>query len=119
MREGGAGIREIGRGTQRLENRRRVGQVSRRSRAGAGCRGEPPEFEITEPRLVSFAQQVEHAHALTEVVIRLDRSTGRGVQAATHAEKLPPGPAHGARLDAAGNRVQPLLRVLNPAECQQ
>ena len=119
MGEGGASIREIRRGTQRLENRRRVGQISRRSRASACRSREPPEFEITESRLVAFAKQVEHADALTEVVIRLDRSARRRVQPATHAEKLPPGPAHGARLDAAGNCVQPLLRVLDPSERQQ
>ena len=79
----------------------RVVEIARRARAGAGGRGQPAELEVAESGLIPLAEQVEHADALAEVVVRVGRPAGRGVEPAAQPQKLAPRAAHRLRLDAA------------------
>ena len=48
---------------------------------------------------MAFAKQIEHADALTEIVVRLGRPTGCGVKTAAQTEEFTPRPAHRPRLN--------------------
>ena len=74
---------------------------------------------MAEAGLVSLAEQVEHADALAEVVIRLGRAAGRGVEPPAKPQKLAPRPAHRAGLHAVGDALEPPLRDVGAAERQQ
>ena len=77
---------EVGLGAERLEDRRAHrsdSAVARRPRAGRT--GKLSELQITEPGLIPLAEQIEHADALAEIVVRLGaasrlrRGAGRAV----------------------------------------
>ena len=74
---------------------------------------------MTQARLVAFAEQVEHADALPEIVIRVGRAPRRRVKPSSHPQELAPGAAHRARLDSAGNTLEPLPGSLDAAEDEQ
>jgi hypothetical protein len=55
----GPGLLQIRLCVERLEDRERVREIPRRPRPGAGGPGELAQFEVTQSRLVLFAEQVE------------------------------------------------------------
>ncbi len=79
-----ASVSAISRGAERFEEPPRIGQVASGPRTCAGAGRQPPELEIPERRLVTLAEQLEDAHALAEIVVRLSarvrprRGAGRG-----------------------------------------
>ena len=93
---------EIGRRLQapRKSRWRRSDSASPCDRAPADA-GKASELQITQTRLMALAQQLEHADALAEVVVRLGQMARRPVQPPAQPEKLSPRSAHGRRADAA------------------
>src|SRR3954447_11083197 len=100
MIEGGTRVREIWCRTERFEHRCGRGEEAVRARSGACGRGQPAEFEVAEAGLITFAEQVEHADALAEVVVRVGGTPGRRMEASTKAQEFPPGAGHRAGLHA-------------------
>ena len=61
---------------------------------------------------MSLAEQLEHADALAEVVIRLGRASGHAIETAAQAEEFAPGATHGGRADSPADGVQTSLGFL-------
>ena len=70
-------------------------------RARADAAREPAEREMAERALIALADELEHARALRDVVIRLGQAAGGAVQRAAQPQELAPCARHGARVDAA------------------
>jgi hypothetical protein len=68
---------------------------------------------------VTLAEQVEDADALTEVVVGLGRSAGRGMKAAPQAKELTPRAAHRSRLNSRRGRLELFLGAIDVPGCQE
>ena len=91
---------------------RSVSQVSRCLRPGSGGRRQPAELEVAEPGLIALAQQVEHADALAEVVIRLGLPVRGRVKPAAQPQEFSPCSAETAGTHIRRNHIQPLLSLV-------
>src|SRR5204862_5766118 len=91
---------------QRLENRCRVMEISRRARTRPCCPGEPSQLEIAERRLIPLTEQIEDADALAEIMVRLRRSAGACVHPPAQAQEFPPDAAHSRWLQPRADQRQ-------------
>ena len=74
---------------------------------------------MAQRALIAFADELEHARALRDVVIRLRQPARRPMQSAAHAQKLTPGAGHGAGVDALGHARKPGFGFLATVRGQQ
>src|SRR5439155_19869454 len=112
-------FREIRRRAERLENCPRVDEIARRARPRAGGAGQPSQLEVTEGRLITLSQEIEHVHALPEVVIRLGRTPRRRVRTAAQPQELAPHAAHPQRLQRDADPLKAGLRLFDPPRREQ
>ena len=115
----GAHLFEIARGAQRLEDLRRVFVVPIRRRLGAGLGGEARERELADRGLIALADQLEHARALRDVVVRLGGARLARAQVAAQAEELAPRARRRARVEPGFDLRQPVLGFVHAVRGQQ
>ena len=82
---------------------------------GPGGGRQSAQFEVTQAGLVLLAEQIEHADALPEIVVRVGHAACGGVKPAAKPEELAPGAAHRSWLNPIGDRVEVFLRALSQA----
>ena len=75
---------------ERAKHRRRLVEMPLRGRARAGPRREAAERQLAEGGVIALAQQLEHVHALREVVVRGGMAAGALVHRAADAKELAP-----------------------------
>ena len=110
---------EVSRGAKRAEHLGGVliVPVGRRSRAGLG--GEPRQRHLAHRRLVAFADQLEHARTLRDVVIRLGRPCLASTQVTAQAQELAPRTGSGPRIESRLYLGQPVFRVVHARRGEQ
>ena len=86
---------------ERFEDLRRLLKVPIGGRARAGARGEAAERELADGGLIAFADQIEDARALRDVVIRLGRARLPRSQIAAQPQELAPCAGRRARVEPA------------------
>ena len=74
---------------------------------------------MAQRELVAFADELEDARALRDVVVRLRQPIRRSVQRPAQAKELTPRAGHGARVDAARDAVDSLLGVKSAPASEQ
>ena len=79
-------------------------------RARARAAGEAAERQMAQRALVTLADQLEHARALRDVVVRLRQAVGRAVQRAAQTKEFAPCARHRAGVDAARDIAEPGFR---------
>jgi hypothetical protein len=62
---------------------------------------------MAERALIPFADELEYARTLRDVVVRVRQATRCAVQRAADSQKLAPCAWHGSRVDASANLAKP------------
>ena len=110
---------EIAGGAQGLEDLRGVFVMPIRGRFGAGLGGEASERELADRGLIPLADQLEHARALRDVVVRLGGACLARAQVTAQAEELAPGARRGARVEPGFHLRESSLRFLDAIRGEQ